>query len=100
MRHLLAFALLVAAPATLAAQRMGFAPHFHGRSSGFHGEHFRYFAPRAGYPLGLFDLHRLSGCRIPRRFAASSDRRATTPGRVGTRASSRPDSVPYDRTPG
>lgn len=55
MRHLLAFALLVAAPATLAAQRMGFAPHFHGRSSGFHGEHFRYFAPRAGYPLGLFD---------------------------------------------
>lgn len=55
MRHLLAFALLVAAPATLAAQRMGFAPHFHGRSSGFHGEHFRHFPPRAGYPLGLFD---------------------------------------------
>jgi hypothetical protein len=55
MQCLLAFALLVAAPATLAAQRMGFAPHFHGRSSGFHGEHFRHFGPRAGSPVGLFD---------------------------------------------
>jgi hypothetical protein len=55
MRHLLAFALLVAAPATLAAQRMGFAPHFHRRSAGFPGEHSRHFGPRAGYPLGLLD---------------------------------------------
>jgi hypothetical protein len=57
MRRLLALVMLLAAPATLAAQRMGFAPHFHGRSSGFHGEHFRHFgSPRAGYyPLGLFD---------------------------------------------
>ena len=57
MRRLLAFALLLAAPATLAAQRMGLAPHFHGRSSGFQGQHFRHFGnSRAGYyPLGLFD---------------------------------------------
>lgn len=57
MKRLLAFALLVAAPATLAAQRMGFAPHFHGRSSGFGGEHVRRLGNnRAGYyPLGLFD---------------------------------------------
>jgi hypothetical protein len=57
MRPLLAFALLLATPARLAAQRMGFAPHFSGRSSGSHGEHFRNFGyPRAGYyPLGLFD---------------------------------------------
>ena len=57
MRRLLAFALLVAAPATLAAQRMGFAPRFHGRPSGFQGEHFRHFGnAHAGYyPLGLFD---------------------------------------------
>jgi len=56
MQRPLAFALLLAAPATLVAQRMGFAPHFHGRS-GFHREPFRQFAsPGAGYyPLGLFD---------------------------------------------
>ncbi len=53
----LAFALLVAAPVTMAGQRVGFAPHFNGRSSGFHNGHIRRFAsPGAGYyPLGLFD---------------------------------------------
>lgn len=56
MQRLLAFVLLLAVPETLAAQRMGFAPHFHGRSSGFHGEHFRHFGNARGYyPLGLFD---------------------------------------------
>src|SRR5579864_505013 len=57
MRRVVALVFLLGAPASLAAQRMGLAPHFHGRPSGFHGEHFRHFgSPRAGYyPLGLFD---------------------------------------------
>lgn len=58
MRYLLVFALLVAVPATLAAQRMGFAPHFHGHASGFRGEQFRHFGNARGYyPLGLFDSY-------------------------------------------
>lgn len=56
MRRVVALALLLGAPASLAAQRMGFAPRFHGRSSGFHGEHFRHFGTARGYyPLGFFD---------------------------------------------
>jgi hypothetical protein len=56
MRRVVALILLLGTPATLAAQRMGFAPRFHGRTSGFHGEHFRHFGNSRGYyPLGLFD---------------------------------------------
>jgi len=56
MQRVVALVLLLGAPATLGAQRMGFATHFHGRSSGLDGEQFRHFGPRAGYPLGRFDL--------------------------------------------
>ena len=56
MRRVVALALLLGIPAMSAAQRMGFAPRFHNRTSGFHGEHFRHFGNSRGYyPLGLFD---------------------------------------------
>jgi len=56
MRRVVALVLLLGTPAMLAAQRMGFAPHFHGRSSAFHGEHFRHFGNARGYyPLGWLD---------------------------------------------
>lgn len=53
MRRVFALILLLGVPASLAAQRMGFA----GRSSSFRGQHFRHLgSPAAGYyPLGLFD---------------------------------------------
>jgi len=56
MKHFLLAALLIALPASLFAQRSGFA-HFSGHSTNFSAPHFshRGYSGAGYYPLGLFD---------------------------------------------